>query len=198
MVNDTMEVAKGIGDVGMMAVTAAFFPILAAGLMVACFKWFKTLINDMIKDNRKVMTDLLDETKLQNEQLALISEGLRPATLLQIKNISNPYFDLSVEKVCRLIKKIREENHISDKEATKKKIHTLLENLHNERNTRLDSFSYKGNRLSCYTCIEWIDLVADVVEREVYDQTINNGRAYTNVTAVYERIRYEFYHKLDV
>lgn len=52
------------------------------------------------------MTDLLNETRAQNEMLADISEGLRPETQLRIKNTSSTYFDLSVERVCRLIKKL--------------------------------------------------------------------------------------------
>ena len=194
---DPIAVAKGIGDVGMMAVTAAFFLILAAGLMLACFKWFKSIINSMISDNKTLMSELLDETKRQNDQLTDISEGLRPETLLRIKNTSNTFFDLSVERVCRIIKKVREENHIIDKEATVNKIRTLVCNLHDDRNSRFDSYTYRGKRLTCYSSPEWIDWVAEVIESEVYNDTINNGRAYTNVKAVYDRIKLDFYHRLN-
>ena len=60
-VSNVTEIARGIGDVGMMAITAAFFLLLAGGLMVACFKWFKSIINGMITDNKQLMTDLLFE-----------------------------------------------------------------------------------------------------------------------------------------
>ena len=112
---DVTTIAKGISDWGMMAITAAFFLVLSAGLMIACFKWFKSIINGIINSTAKTMNDLLNETRVQNEMLADISEGLRPETQLRIKNTSSTYFDLSVEKVCRLIKKIREENHIVDR-----------------------------------------------------------------------------------
>ncbi len=197
MVNDAIDVARGIGDVGMMAVTAAFFLILAAGLMVACFKWFKSIINGIITDNKQLMTDLLDETKRQNEQLTDISEGLRPETQLRIKNTSGIYFDFAVEKVCRIIKKVREENHIIDKEATKAKIRTLLINLHEDRNSRFDYYTYRGKRLTSYTSPLWIDWVEEVVIKEVYSEIPNNSRAYTNVSAVYERIKLDFYHKMN-
>lgn len=192
MVDDAVNVAKGISDVGMMAITAAFFLVLAAMLMVACFKWFKAIINGLISDNKKLMSELLDETKRQNEQLADISEGLRPETLLRIKNTSNAFFELSVERVCRTIKKVREENHIIDKEATIAKIRTLVCNLHDDRNSRFDCYTYRGKRLTFYTSPEWIDWVAEVIESEVYNDTINNGRAYTNVSAVYDRINWTF------
>jgi len=197
MTEDVTTIARGIGDVGMMAVTAAFFLFLAAGLMIACFRWFKSIINDMISNNSKMMSDLLDETRTQNEMLADISEGLKPETQLRIKNTSNAFFDLAIEKVCRIIKKVREENHIIDREATKQKIHTLLSNLHNDRNSRFDYYTYRGKRLSSYTKTEWIDWVAEVVLSEVYSESISNGRAYTNVSAVYERIKLDFYHNLN-
>lgn len=196
-ISNVTEVAKGIGDFGMMAVTAAFFLILAAGLMVACFKWFKSIINGIITDNKQIMTDLLDETKRQNEQLTDISEGLRPETQLRVKNTSGIYFDFAVEKVCRIIKKVREENHIANREATKAKIRTLLINLHEDRNSRFDYYTYRGKRLTSYTSPVWIDWVEEVVIKEVYSENPNNSRAYTNVSAVYERIKLDFYHKMN-
>lgn len=42
---DVTTVAHGISDFGMMAVTAAFFLLLSAAMMVAIFKWFKAIIN---------------------------------------------------------------------------------------------------------------------------------------------------------
>lgn len=196
-VANVTEVARGIGDLGMMAITAAFFLLLASGLMVACFKWFKSIIDGMISDNKQLMVDLLDETKRQNEQLADISEGLQPETQLRIKNTSGIYFDFAVEKVCRIIKKVRDENHIIDREATRRKINTLITNLHEDRNSRFDYYTYRGKRLSNYTSKKWVEWVADVVEKEVYNETQNNSRAYTNVSAVYERIKLDFYHNMN-
>ena len=118
-----------------------------------------------------------------------IAEGLRPETQLRIKNISSIYFDLAVERVCRIIKKVREENHIADREATKAKVHTLIMNMHEDRNSRFDAHSYRGKRLSSYTSPEWIEWVEQCVLSEVYAETVNNGRAYTNVQMVYDRIK---------
>ena len=196
-VANVTEVARGIGDLGMMAITAAFFLLLASGLMVACFKWFKSIIDGMISDNKQLMVDLLDETKRQNEQLADISEGLQSETQLRIKNTSGIYFDFAVEKVCRIIKKVRDENHIIDREATRRKINTLITNLHEDRNSRFDYYTYRGKRLSNYTSKKWVGWVADVVEKEVYNETQNNSRAYTNVSAVYEGIKLDFYHNMN-
>ena len=197
-IGDVQEVAKGIGDVGMMAMTAAFFLMLSAALMVTCFKWFKTVINGIINSHSKMMADLLKETRNQNEMLRDISEGLKPETQLRIKNTSGIYFDYAVEKVCRYIKKVREENHIANREATEEKIRTLLRNLHEDRNSRFDCYTYRGHKLSSYTNPDWVEWVVQVFIGEIYKESgTNNGRAYTNVQAVYENIKLDFYHRLN-
>ena len=168
MIQNGLDTARTIGDVGMMAVTAAFFLVLAAALMVACFRWFKSIITDMLVGYKGPMDQLLEETKSQNAMLADISEGLRPETQIRVKNTSSIFFDYAVEKVCRIIKKVREENHIIDRDATRNKIRTLLMNLHDDRNSRFDYYTYRGKRLTSYTSPEWVDWVAEIVENEVY------------------------------
>lgn len=190
------EVAKGISDYGVMIVICAAFIVLSLLMWVAIFKWFKSIIDSTMKNNIKMMNELLETTNAQNDLLNDIADGMRPTTLLQIKSISNTCFDLSVERVCRIIKKVREENNIINKEATKAKIRTLLCNLHEDRNSRFDNTRYRGKTLTQYTSPEWIDWVANVVENEVYAETQNNSRAFTNVEAVYSKIRLDFYHRL--
>lgn len=197
MVNEGVTTAKAISELGMMAVTAGFFLVLSASLMIACFLWFKSIINRIINGNAEKTEELLEETRKQNAMLQDISEGLMPETQLRIKNLGSIFFDYSVEKTCRIIKTVREENHIANKEATKKKIRTLLVNIHEDRNSRFDSYVYRGKRLSTYTKDEWIDWVAEVVENEVYAEKPNNGRAYTNVQAVFDKIKLDFYHQLN-
>lgn len=52
--------------------------------------------------------------------------------------------------------------------------------------------------MSSYTNPEWIEWVSDVVEGELYNEAgENNGRAYTNVKAVYDNIKLDFYHRLN-
>lgn len=190
------DIAEGISNFGVMIVLCASFIILSLLMWIAIFKWFKSIIDNTMKNNAKVMNELSKKTDTQNELLNDIADGMRPATLLQIKNISNICFDLAVERVCRIIKKVREENNIINKEATKAKIRTLLCNLHEDRNSRFDNHRYRGKTLTQYTAPEWIDWVAEIVESEVYAETQNNARAFTNVEAVYSKIRLDFYHRL--
>ena len=196
-VQGVIDFAKGVSDVGATIMICAAFIVLSLLMWIAIFRWFKSIIDNMMTKNSKVMDDLLATTNTQNDLLNDIADGMRPTTLLQIKSISNTCFDLSVERVCRIIKKVRDENNIVNKEATKQKIRTLLCNLHEDRNSRFDNTRYRGKTLTHFTSPEWIDWVADIVEREVYSENPNNARAYTNVEAVYAKIRLDFYHRLN-
>lgn len=192
------EIAKGISDFGALAIMAAVYLLLSASMMIAIFKWFKSIINQIIIDNKENLQGVLAETRKQNELLNDVAEGLRPETQLRIRNLTGFAFDLSVEQVCRLIKKVREENHIADKEATSAKIRKSLKVLHEDRNSRFDTFSYRGERLSAYCNNDWIEQVAVVVENEIYNTDgTNHGRAYTNVKLAYDNIKTDFYHRLN-
>ncbi len=192
----TVEVAKGISNFGMMAVTAAFYLVVTSVLVIIFIRWFVKLINGIFEQQNTTMKELLDETKKQSESLEDIRSGLLDEIILKIKIVSGLSFDLSVEKVCRIIKKIKQENNINDKEGTKRKMRLLLQNVHDDRNSKFDNFSYSGKPLSYYTEDKWIEDVAEVVEREVYAERENNGRTYSNVKMEYDRIKIEFYRNL--
>lgn len=197
MVDTAINTGRSISEFGLMAITAGFFLVLSAVLMVTCFRWFIRIINGMMNDQRETMRQLLEETKGQNTKLAEISEGLAPENQLRVKTISNVFFDLAIEKTCRIIKRVRTENHIADKEATKAKVVRLIKNIHDDRNSKFDSFTYMGKPLSSYTNPKWIEQVAEVVLLEIYNEFgENNGRAYTNVEAVYAKIRLDFYNAI--
>lgn len=196
-VQQTLDVAKGISDYGIMIIICAVFLMLSSGLMIACFKWFKSVIESIMNDYSDKLAKLQETANKNGEAMIDIAEGLMPETQLRIKSISGVFFDLATEKVCRLIKKIREENHIANKEATQIKIRTLLRNLYEDRNSKLDNFRYRGKKLSEYCNPEWVEWVAKVMENELYNEDgANNGRAYTNVRAVYDNIKLDFYHRM--
>lgn len=197
-VQHVTEVAKGISDLGLMAVTAAFFLLLSAAMMIAIFRWFKNIINDMIQEQKNGMKDLTEETRKQNDMLQDISEGLRTETQLRIRNLTGFAFDLTVEQVCRLIKRVRKENHIIDHEATSEKIRKSLKVIHEDRNSRFDPFTYHGKPLSDFCAPEWVEDVAKVVESEIYNEDgENNARAYTNVKLAYDNIKTDFYQRIN-
>lgn len=202
---EALQVAKGISDYGIMIIICAVFLLLSSGLMIACFQWFRRLIDRMIEDSRKdadkqeeKWKELLEETRRQNDMLNDLAEGMRTETQLRIRNLSGFAFDLSIEQVCLLVKKVRKENHIADREATHEKITKSLTVMHEDRKSRFDAFTYRGKRLSEYCNDQWIERVAKVIEGELYNEKgENDGRAYTNVKLAYDDIRTDFYHKLN-
>lgn len=196
-VQQATEIAKGISDYGLMAVTAAFFLLLSAAMMIAIFRWFKSMINRML-EQQECLRQLLDILQDNNAAIKKLAEHLEPETQMRIRNLTGFAFDLTVEQVCRLIKRVRKENHIIDHEATAEKIQKSLKVIHEDRNSRFDPFTYNGKPLSDFCAPEWVEDVAKVVESEIYNADgENNARAYTNVKLAYDNIKTEFYQRLN-
>lgn len=149
-----------------------------------------------MKEQQEQMGDILEETKKQNVLLSDLSDSLRPETQIRIKALADLAFDLATEKVCRLIKNIREENHISNNKAIKNKIHNRLNVIHEDRNTAFQHFSYRGKKLSTYCKEEWVDTISSIVEFEIYNEP-NNKRAYANIKAAYDGIKNDFLHQIN-
>lgn len=197
-VQNVSEVAKGISDYGMMAVTAAIYLLLSAAMMIAIFKWFKTIINRILGQQTESMRQLAEIQRENNRMLKFMSDGLKTETMLRIRNLTGFAFDLSVEQVCRLVKRIRKENHIADRQTTATKIRKCLQVIHDDRNSRFDPFTYGGKPLSDYCSKKWVEDVAKVIESELYHEDgENNARAYTNIKLAYDNIKTDFYQRLN-
>jgi hypothetical protein len=196
-VQQVTEIAKGISDYGLMAVTAAFFLLLSAAMMIAIFRWFKSMINRML-EQQECLRQLLDILQDNNAAIKNLAERLEPETQMRIRNLTGFAFDLTVEQVCRLIKRVRKENHIIDHEATAEKIRKSLKVIHEDRNSRFDPFTYHGKPLSDFCAPEWVEDVAKIVESEIYNEDgENNARAYTNVKLAYDNIKTDFYQRIN-
>lgn len=197
MIQQVTEVAKDVTDYGMMAVTGAFFLVLSATMMIAIFRWFKSMINRML-EQQECLRQLLDILQDNTAVIKSLAERLEPETQLRIRNLTGFAFDLSVEQVCRLIKHVRAENHIVDHEATAIKIRKSLKVIHDDRNSRFDPFTYRGRPLSNFCLNSWVEDVAKVVESEIYNEDgENNARAYTNIKLAYDNIKTQFYQRLN-
>lgn len=192
------DVAKGISDYGMMAITAAIYLMLSASMMIAIFQWFKNIINRIMGQQAESMQQLADIQRENNRMLKYMSDGIRTETMLRIRNLTGFAFDLSVEQVCRLVKRIRKENHIADRQSTATKIRKCLQVIHDDRNSRFDPFTYGGKPLSDFCNKKWVENVAKVVEAELYNEDgENNARAYTNIKLAYDNIKTDFYQRLN-
>lgn len=198
VVDGALKTAQGISDFGIMVVICAFFIVLAALLMIASFRWLMNTVNDVMKTNKEMLTKLDKQMQENNEIMRSIADGLMPDTLLEIKNTSGMAFDLAKYRLLELIDTVLEENHIADRESTEDKINKLVTNLHEDMNSKFDYYSFRGRKLSSYTNPKWIEWMIQNVINEVYNKNgINKDRTLTNVTATFDRIKLDFYHRIN-
>ena len=198
VIEGSLKTAQSISEFGLMVVICGFFVVMSALLMVFMFKWTVNTINDVMKTNKELLGKLDGQMQENNKIMQSIAEGLIPKTMLEIKNTSSMAFDLAKHRLLELIDTVLTENHISDREATEEKIDKLVSNLHDDMNSKFDCYSFRGRKLSQYTNKEWIKWMITNVISEVYNKNgMNKDRTYTNVTVTFDRIKLDFYHRIN-
>lgn len=198
VVDGALRTAQSISEFGIMVVICAFFVLIAAGMMIFMFKWTVNTINDVMKTNKEMLAKLDAQMQENNKIMQSIAEGLRPETDIRIKTTSKNMFNLAKFELMEIIKTVRIENHISDRESTEGKILKLVTNLHEDKNTDFDYYTYRGRKLSCYTNPEWVKWMNQGVINEIYnDKGFNADRMDTNITALFDRIKLDFHHRLN-
>ena len=197
-VNAALQVGKGISDFGMVAIAGAFFLIICGVMWLFIFKWFKHLVDNVITRQEKVINDLLVETKAQNEVLSDINEGLKPISQMQINSVCNNFFDLDCERLCRLVRNVRDENNIDDKQKTRRKIETRCNAIIKKRSIELDNFIHRGKRISEFMSTDWVKKFSDIIESEIYNPVgANNARAYANIKTAIDEAKVEFFNNMN-
>ena len=152
----------------------------------------------MITRQEKVINDLLVETKAQNEVLSDINEGLKPISQMQINSVCNNFFDLDCERLCRLVRNVRDENNIDDKQKTRRKIETRCNAIIKKRSIELDNFIHRGKRLSEFMSTDWVKKFSDIIESEIYNPVgANNARAYANIKTAIDEAKVEFFNNMN-
>jgi len=58
-VANPIDMGKGIVDTGFIVTTAAFYLIYSAIIIFFFVKWFVRLVNEILKDYRQTMTEIL-------------------------------------------------------------------------------------------------------------------------------------------
>ena len=198
VIDGSLKTAQSISEFGLMVVICGFFIVLSAAMMVFMFRWTVNTINDVMQTNKDMLGKLDGQMQENNKIMQSIAEGLIPKTMLEIKNTSSMAFDLAKHRLLELIETVLTENHISDREATEDKIDKLVSNLHDDMNSKFDCYSFRGRKLSQYTNRQWIDWMINNVISEVYNKNgMNKDRTYTNVSATFDRIKLDFYHRIN-
>jgi RNAse (barnase) inhibitor barstar len=198
VVEGSLKTAQSISEFGLMVVICGFFVVLSALMMIAMFRWQMNTIDSVMKTNKDMISRLDTQMSENNKTLKSIAESLMPDTMLEIKNTSGMAFELAKYRLLDIIDTVLSENHKSDRESTENKIENLVDNMHNDMNSKFDYYSYRGRKLSTYTNIEWIKWMSNIIVSEIYNKNgQNKDRTFTNVTAVFDRIKLDFYHRLN-
>ena len=197
VIDSSLKTAQGISEFGLMVVICAFFIIISAGMMIFMFRWMVNTINDVMKTNKEMLTRLDAQMQENNKIMQSIAEGLRPETDQRIRILSKNTFDLAKYELMEIIDTVRTENHIVDRDGTEAKILKLVTNLHEDKNTDFGYYTYRGRKLSGYTNNDWIEWMKQGVVNEVYnDNGFNKDRMDTNISAIFDRIKLDFHHRL--
>ena len=198
VIEGSLKTAQSISEFGLMVVICAFFVVLSALMMIAMFRWQMNTIDSVMKTNKEMLSKLDNQMNENNKIMQSIAEGLIPKTMLEIKNTSGMAFDLAKHRLLELMDTVLTENHISDREATEEKIDKLVNNLHDDMNSKFDCYSFRGRKLSQYTNPQWVGWMIQNVIMEIYNKNgMNKDRTYTSVTATFDRIKLDFYHRIN-
>lgn len=197
IVSGALQTAHGISEFGLMVVICAFFILISAGMMIFMFRWMVNTINDVMKTNKEMLAKLDAQMQENNKIMQSIAEGLRPETDQRIRILSKSMFNLAKHELMEIVDTVRTENHIVDREGTEAKITKLVTNLHEDKNTDFGYYTYRGRKLSTYTNNDWIEWMKQGVVNEVYNEKgFNKDRMNTNITAIFDRIKLDFHHRL--
>lgn len=198
VIEGSLRTAQSISEFGLMVVICAFFVSVSALMWIGMFKWFMSVINDMMKSNKELISKIDVQMNEINKVMQSIAEGLKPKTDIEIKTTSKSMFNLAKFELMEIIDTVRTENHISDREATEVKINKLVSNLHDDKNADFSNYTYRGRKLSSYSNPDWIKWMVQGVVNEVYnDKGFNKDRMHTNITAIFDRIKLDFYHRMN-
>lgn len=193
-----MQTAEGITQYGILVMISSVYLVLTAAMMIAIFKWFKSIINQILKQNKEMLAKIATETKGLASMINDVSEQARDDSKMRAKTVVSLYIENSIVKVCRMIKRVREENNISDREKTHNKVLQRTQVLYKQMESDMYTFSYRGKKLSECMDEKWVDEVVVLVEQELYNSAgPNNARAYANVSTLFTRIRTELEENLE-
>ena len=190
-----LAVAKGINEFGIMVVMSAFLLILSVVVIWTIIRRYMKITDRSINGQNESMQELIQISKLQNEKLEDIREGLSERTISQTKVIVESMLESDTEKTLRLLRSVRKENNIHDIPAVTEKVTRLMRNLSNRRYEALSQFTFHGRPLSVIIEDGWHKRVVDAMLKDLMMEE-NNGRAYTNISAIYEDILNNFYRAM--
>lgn len=193
-----IRTAEAITNYGAMAVMAGVYLVISGLLMFSVFKWFKTLVDRILKEDKDKWKSVSEDISKQTAMLVQVFEAHKEETELRITNVSGLAFDLAMEQACHIVWTTHRLNHIEDKEAVLSKVRVAVSNIHEERLRKFNAFTYRGVRLSKYCEAGWVEQVTDMVMAEIYNPDgEDEERTRAAMKMLYQNIRMDFLTNIE-
>lgn len=187
--NSSLQVARGITEYGILVVIAAIFLVVTLITIIMFLRWFLKVINKLMNDFTKDLSELLQLTRDQNDKLDIIKEGLTEESMQRFKSIIKLTLSTAMHECNNLVIRILEENHINDREKTKLKIERYVDSIIKELILRIENFKYNNHKVSDFISDQHIQQICECVESEVYNE---NGyvqkRVFNNLKLIFDSI----------
>lgn len=194
-IEQTLETAKGMTDYGASTIMAAAFLVLSVIIIVMFVLWFIKIINGIIDNQKQTLDKLSVAVNQQTEILNDLKDGLQEKTYLQAVTISEFAFSYSEKLVEDQIYVFKNENNIEEKENTQTKVEVWVKAMVEDRNSKLDTFAYKGKPLSAFFNTKFIDDIIQTILTELYKPK-DPYRTRNAIGLLYKRIKTDFQQKL--
>jgi len=193
----TIAIAKGITDFGFVTMTAAVFLILVFVSQWFQQRSFSKMLNNMIDKQQQMLSEILSTQNKMAGILDAINEDRKDEKYQKAKSYGQAWLEISKYKLYLLLIAIKTENHIEDREAVMRKVSLVVQNLHDERLSRFDLFSYKGKKLSDFCDSNWVDKVIKTSMDSLYADDYTDKRLYDNLDITFSEIINEYYKNLQ-
>jgi len=197
VVNEIIEVSKGISEAGLLVITAAFYLIVTATMMIIIMRWFVRLVNKIFDAQQTTLDSILELQKGQDVKINQVKEALTGEVFNQIRVVADYAFDYNKIQIVLTIAQVKEENNLDDRDRVEKKVKMILENFYNRRNSNFDAFTYNGKKLSYYANPEWTKKIYNFCIESIYDGRVYHRDYYIkNLDRFYEEVKVEFFNNL--
>lgn len=193
MNNETLTLAGGITEWGFLAVAAGGYLTLSTALMAACFRWLRRLVDNVMQRSEERLDRLLETAGRQSDLLAEVAEALQPLSLSQARTVGSAVLRAEALNTGQAVAQWARAEH-DDATLPKRWAQTAAERCLRSVRTLLNSFCYRGRRLSAYTDDGWADVVAEAAAREARAPA---GSATGGIARAFEGLIADFYRRLD-
>ena len=192
----TIEIAKGISDVGVLIVITAFYLLVTGTMMIIFIRWFVKMVNQIINTQQDNLKNIYELQKQQDSKLTEIKESLNSEMLNQVRILYCYAFDFHKLCIVNIVKQIKNENNIENRDYIERKITMSLRNLFEDSKSKFSSFAYNGKKLSYYMDDKWLDMVIKNCIDEIYNEDYSEEKADKHIALLFDSIKIEFQNNL--